>query len=99
MGDELPLPGTLTFHTAAVGDHLSVYWPAGTWPWPEGPRQRGQYFAPSPSTSTIRTSAAPSPRPRSASGEAKNMAVAARISRRIMGIRIDVSFLLGRGFG
>src|SRR5688500_62017 len=57
IGDELPLPGTVTFHSAVDADHLSVYWPAGTWPCPEGPRQRGQYFAPSPSTSMIRTSA------------------------------------------
>src|SRR5687767_14912469 len=56
IGDELPLPGTVTFQTAVDADHLSVYCPAGTLPWPEGPRQRGQYFAPSPATSIIRTS-------------------------------------------
>src|SRR6187431_1308216 len=58
MGDELPRPGTATFHwTPAVADHLSVYCPAGTWPCPVGPRHRDQYFAPSPVTSSIRTSA------------------------------------------
>src|SRR5262245_15494083 len=56
IGDELPRPGTVTFQSAVVCDHLSVYWPGATWPWPEGPRHRGQYFAPSPTTSIIRTS-------------------------------------------
>ena len=40
-----------------VGDQRSVYCPAGTWPCPDGPRQRDQYFAPSPVTSIIFTSA------------------------------------------
>ena len=56
IGDEWPRPGTGTFHfTRSVADHLSVYFPFLTMPWPEGPRQRVQYFAASPSTSIIDT--------------------------------------------
>src|SRR5688572_23597994 len=58
IGDELPLPGTVTLHALVFGDHLSTYWPAGTRPCPDGPRHRVQYFAPSPSTSIRRTSSA-----------------------------------------
>src|SRR5688572_24593499 len=62
MGEELPLPGTDTFQTLVFGVHLSAYWPWGTRPWPDGPRQRVQYLAPSPSTSMMRTSSARSTR-------------------------------------
>ena len=56
IGDEWPRPGTGTFHfTPRSADHLSVYLPVLTMPWPDGPRQRVQYFAASPSTSIIDT--------------------------------------------
>src|SRR5687768_10011714 len=54
IGEECPRPGTATFHfTPSLADHLSVYLPALTMPWPEGPRQRVQYLDASPSTSII----------------------------------------------
>src|SRR5690606_28331953 len=54
IGEECPRPGTAVFHfTPSVGDHVSRYFPVLTIPWPDGPRQRDQYFAPSPSTSII----------------------------------------------
>src|SRR4051794_10220829 len=56
IGDELPRPGTVVFHTPDFAFHVSAYVPGATWPCPDGPRQRGQYFAPSPVTSIMRTS-------------------------------------------
>src|SRR5690606_34407332 len=55
-GDEFPDPGTGAFQTTlVVGDHVSTYPESAASPCPDGPRQRGQYFAPSPSTATMRT--------------------------------------------
>src|SRR3712207_1662878 len=57
IGDEFPDPGTGTRHfTLVVGDHVFAYFPGTAWPWPDGPRHRGQYRAPSPVTATRRTS-------------------------------------------
>ena len=59
MGDELPSPGTRTFHlTLRVGDQVLAYLPGATSPCPDGPRHRGQNRAPSPATSISRTSSA-----------------------------------------
>src|SRR5687768_6730525 len=56
MGDEWPWPGTVTFHlTFSVFDQVSTYPVPSTLPWPDGPRQRGQYEAPSPVTGIVRT--------------------------------------------
>src|SRR6187551_520155 len=86
MGEELPLPGTATFHfTESVADQESVYFPSREWPWPDGPRQRDQYFAPSPVTSTILTSFAASGR--TAGGPASE---ARRAATRMVG-RIMIS--------
>jgi hypothetical protein len=58
IGEELPRPGTGVFQrTFWVADHVSGYVLPLTIPWPEGPRQRGQYRAPSPSTEIICTPA------------------------------------------
>src|SRR5689334_16594148 len=59
IGDELPPPGTGTFQAMFwVADQVSGYPVPLASPCPDGPRQRGQYFAPSPSSATILT---PSP--------------------------------------
>src|SRR5688572_14832741 len=56
MGDEWPSPGTMTFHlTFSVFDQVSTYPVPSTLPWPDGPRQRVQYDAPSPVTGIVRT--------------------------------------------
>src|SRR5689334_11207865 len=79
IGDELPRPGTVTFQRPLLAFQVSVYGPGDARPWPDGPRQRDQYFAASPVASSIRTSA----------GAANTAAVAAtitpRASRRFIG--------------
>src|SRR5262245_50264725 len=57
MGEPLPVVSSFVFHfTFSVSDHVSTNPLPAARPWPEGPRQRGQYFAPSPSTAIIATS-------------------------------------------
>src|SRR5262245_45433655 len=60
MGDECPRPGTAVFHlTLVVSDHMSTYPVPATMPWPDGPRHRLQYFAPSPSMGMSETGSNP----------------------------------------
>src|SRR6185436_1885944 len=46
IGDDQPSPGIAVFHaTFVVADHSSGRPVSGEWPWPSGPRKRGQSWA------------------------------------------------------